>query len=439
MTAIKKFGGLGALLLSSGIVQVGGIVASTLVGVQLARYLGPANYGIYGLIMTVAALLALLAQFGQPVLATREAARAVSCRPQASLRAVIAWFVAVSFLLAGTVVASSALIVAAWSPDWLIGRQNFTGYTAATTFLLSVSAVIAALARGAGKNLAGQVGDALIRPVALSLLLFVAAQQQASLSIERALAAGLVASVIAIGYTSVVLIGLYGADHRPLGSYLPPGWAKASASLASTSLLFGLNSQFPILVAGLFLSAKDVGVLRVALSSALLMSAPLTISHIAVAPVVARLYSSGDEGGVVRMLAQTTVASFFITSLCVAVIAAFGRPLLVAAFGPEYVGAYLPLLIIGSSYIVLSAFGIASTYLNMTGREGLVVSGFLVSVPAGFLLSIPLTWAFGLHGAALGNLISVIAWHVYVLWFKGKAVGARLSVVHAWTVIRARE
>lgn len=71
-------GGLGPVLIKavtgSGFIRVVGMGFGFLVGIQLARGLGPSGYGIYGLVMAFISILAVPVEFGIPSLLTREVA-----------------------------------------------------------------------------------------------------------------------------------------------------------------------------------------------------------------------------------------------------------------------------------------------------------------------------------------------------------------------------
>ena len=57
-------------------IKVGNLFLSLMVGIVLARVLGPAEYGVYSYIMAISGLLIIPAQFGFPTLVTREVAKA---------------------------------------------------------------------------------------------------------------------------------------------------------------------------------------------------------------------------------------------------------------------------------------------------------------------------------------------------------------------------
>jgi O-antigen/teichoic acid export membrane protein len=211
---------------------------------------------------------------------------------------------------------------------------------------------------------------------------------------------------------------------------------QAATSLFSTSMLLAVNGNYPLLVAGLFVSAPDLGVFRVALASAALVALPTAIANIAVGPLVARLAREGDARALADTISHTTAATFLSTALGFLLLLAFGEPLITLLFGAEYVGAYRPLLILGAAQLIVSAFGIAGTYLNLTGGERLVLRAFILTVPIGLLVAVPLTWAFGIAGAATGNLCMVILWHWYVIVRNRRRIDVPLSLLAAWRHFR---
>src|SRR5690606_17389976 len=79
-----------ALVGSSGL-RLLGVGFSFLVGIQLARGLGVEGYGIYGLAMSIIAVLTIPTEFGLPQLLTREVAAAQSRGDFGRIRTIIRW------------------------------------------------------------------------------------------------------------------------------------------------------------------------------------------------------------------------------------------------------------------------------------------------------------------------------------------------------------
>ncbi|MCR6496037.1 oligosaccharide flippase family protein [Thermomonas sp. S9] len=93
--------GLGATLLKSvggatGVSMLG-MAFTFLLGWQLARGLGAAGYGIYGVAMAVVSMLGVPSQFGLPQLLTREVAAANAVHDWGRLNGVVRWALVLPF------------------------------------------------------------------------------------------------------------------------------------------------------------------------------------------------------------------------------------------------------------------------------------------------------------------------------------------------------
>lgn len=190
------------LLASSAIIQGFGLLATMAVGILLARYLGPKNYGVYGLVMAVVSLATVVAQFGLPQFATREAARSMSTRPQASPTAVIRRIAELGLAFWIGVPSLIAVIMLLSTPQWTEGRTGIILYAAATIFLLSIFGIGIGLTRGFGHNLFGQLLEMLARPVATAIALFAVYRLAGGLTVASTLAvqaAVLFAAAVALG------------------------------------------------------------------------------------------------------------------------------------------------------------------------------------------------------------------------------------------------
>ncbi len=427
------------LLAGSALVQVGGLVAVTLLGVQLARYLGPASYGIYGLIISIVSILTVVGQFGLPLLAIKEVASASSSNAHAGMRSVISWFVSHSIAAAFLTLAVSLIVAVLWSPVVIRGKADLVLLASGMMFVFSLLAVTIGIVRSAGMNLQGQAIDALAKPILIAAIVFAVERLTAGLTVRSALGAQLVASTACLAYCALATwkIAKRHAATRPTTQpstqrrYAPDRWLMVSSTFLSTSLLQAFNANYPLLLAGLFVAPVDLGIFRVALSSALLLGLPCSIANIGIGPLVAKLHKERKFDELADNLAHVTVLTFLLTFAGLLLLAAFGRLFLSILFGAEYTGALSPLLILGAAQLVVSAFGITGTYLNLTGNDRLVIRAFILAVPLGFAISIPLAWLYGIEGTAIGNLCMVTTWHWYVIVRNCETVRVPISIVGA--------
>jgi O-antigen/teichoic acid export membrane protein len=323
-------------------------------------------------------------------------------------------------------------------PTWLNGHETLTIFAAAFVAISAILASAVAILRGAGQNLTGQAIDLALRPALVVLVVF-ALHMSVGLTVGMALGAQIGTVVACLFLTSVLLWHTAGGRSQPPSGFHVERWSATSATYLANSLLGALNASYPMIVAGLFATGPDLGVLRVAIASAVLLNLPSQIANIATIPLVARHYAAGDILGLARTLSHTTLACFALTAAGWLFLLLFGKPLIVLLFGTEYAAAYAPLLMLGAGQLVIAAFGIAGAYLNLTNREGLVTRAFLISVPLGIAVSLGLAPSLGIIGASAGTVVMAAAWHFYVFAIHRRQVDAPLSLFAALKHVRSEE
>src|SRR5690606_12384491 len=152
--------------------RIAGMGFGFLVGVQLARGLGAEGYGIYGVAMSVIALLTVPTEFGLPQLLTREVAAAQVRRDWGRLKGILCWSSQVSLLISAVI----GVCVVAWL--LLSGRGLASPFGMTLLAGVAMVPVVAQLSmrsatlRGLQQILRGQLPDVLLRPMFYSLLLF---------------------------------------------------------------------------------------------------------------------------------------------------------------------------------------------------------------------------------------------------------------------------
>lgn len=427
--------GVAALLASSAIIQVVGLFITIGLGVIFARVLGPANYGRYGLTMAVVSIAIIPAQFGLPLLATREAATLQAS--SAGRRQLSVWFMRRS-LGASFLVATVLFIgLSIYRPSWAAGDTTLIWICAALVGGTAFLTLLLALLRGFGANLTGQAIDLIVKPTLMVGWGFVLAFT-GELGVQTALLGQAAAMAICIGVAGVVLVRSTHGDRGSVDLYRPSEWRKAGAAIMANSLLIALNGNYPLLVAGLYVAGDPIGIFRVALSAVALLSLPSTIANVAAGPRVAGEHARGDTHAITRTLSYVTIGCFGATLAIYSFMILFGKGLFLIVFGHRFVGAYVPFLVLGAAPVIISAFGIAGTYLNLTGHHSVVLRASMIAVPLGLVCTLFLTPVLGINGTAAGTVIMAAAWNAYVVIYKSKLVDAPLSLIAAIKALTGR-
>ncbi len=383
------------------------------VGIAVARWLGPQGYGqvslaraLYGVAVILAPLgldLSLLRHLGES-----DASRADKLAQVARLRRIT---------LAANLLALAAVawVGGPWLQAHVYRRPGFAvDLDVAFTALPFAAdlAILTAACRALGRVAWASAASLYLQPVARTLAL--AALLGLGLAGRGVLAAtgvGLVAADLALW--AMLAAGLR-SDRQAAsqGSAGPGGLAGLfgySGWMAAMLLTYGALKLLDILVLGHARPAREVGEYAAAAAIAQLVGLYPTALSQTLGPTVARLYAQGDPAGVRRELALYLRRASLICAPLLAGVAVFG-PWLDLVFGRRFHfdPALCAALALGA--YVSGVFGPMSVSLSMTGRHrlefGVLVTGALASL-CGCLALAPRYGGVGVALATLGGYVLV--------------------------------
>ena len=399
-------------LLGSGAIQVSGLLATTVVGILLARGLGVEGYGRFGIALAVVTLLCVPGELGLAKLVMREVGGASVRGDEPILKGALSW-------ATRTALVTSAAIVAVAGTVMLFRRGGGWSETDLTIViglplipLTVLTAIWTGAVMGLNNVLRGQMPLQLIRPLLFAL--FLAALFLFDLSADAPMAmllngaATAVALVMAGIWLSRLLPKAPGAARREDGR----AWLASSFSLAAIDALATLQGQIGVLFLGLLATSTDAGIFRVAASAALIISLPIQLIETISSPQFARSFGAGDRQGM-QHLASRSVQIGFLAFIAAAIVAiAFGKPLIELLFGAEYLPAYSPFLILCLARGTNAIFGMNAGLLMMTGRERQLAGAVALAVTANLILAGLLTPVLGPSGPAIGGLGYFVVWNL---------------------------
>lgn len=400
--------------------RIAGMGFGFLVGILLARGLGAEGYGIYGVAMSIIALLTVPTEFGLPQLLTREVASAHVARDWGRLRGMLDWSSRVSLAMSAVI----GLGVVAWLLSSGRGLASPLGMALLAGILLvplaaQVSMRSAAL-RGLQRIVTGQLPDVLLRPMLHALLLALAVWWFAPLTPVLAMASGVAAAALSLIAAQALLRRTLPAEVDAVPAILRSrDWWSSALPMALTEGMRILQGHVAILVLGAMATMAEAGLFRVATSVSLLIGTPLTLFAIVCAPIIAQLHAQGHRARLQRLLWWTSLAMAVSTLLLTVPFMVAGEHLLALAFGEEYRQANTALLILSAGLVVNGWFGVSATLLNMTGLQNRVTYASLLSLAVLVVLMFPLTTFAGVDGAAWATTLSLLAWCL-VMWHDGR-------------------
>ena len=392
-------------------VRLLGMAASFIMGVLLARWLSPAGFGTYGIIVALALVLSVVAQFGLPTLATREVSVAFAEQRWSGLRGYCQTFakiVAAASIVLGVVWACLAAAV-----PTLTGSTgaNLAGALLVPLFALTV--LVSAELRAVDRIVLGQSLEVALRPALLCGLLLLTIG--ANLTAPIAVALNVIASTVTLAAGLIWLRSSIPQPARRSAAEQPKGWFRPAAALAAVDVLKQLDVTYGMLLLGALSREAEAGYFRVALATIIFVSTPLSIFNVVLAPALARLFAQGERERLQRILTLSASAMFATTIAALLVVFFAGKLLIRLVFGASYEPAWLPLLLLTCAQVINGFFGVGWVLLSMSGGERRLTTSFMVSVAVSILAAIPLTAFFGAAGAGAAAIIgasiqNLLAW-----------------------------
>lgn len=432
--------GLGPLLLkavsgSAGL-RIVGMGFGFLVGVQLARQLGSEGYGIYGVAMSIIALLTVPTEFGLPQLLTREVASAQARHEWSRLKGILQWSYRTSLWISAAIslmVITSLLLTGS-------GLSSSLGMTLlAGVAMVPVAAQLSirsAAVRGLQLVVRGQVPDVLFRPLFHSLLLFLVPWLFMPLSPALAMALGVLAAGIALIAASYMLSTALPSEVATVSPITESKyWWSSALPMALTEGMRLVQGHVLILLLGWLVAMSDVGIYRVGSSIMLLIAMPISLFNIVSMPLIARLHSSGEQWELQKMLSFISVGMTGGAAVLSAPFFIAGDWVLAHVFGGEFgaSGAIVSMLCLG--VMINAFFGVSAVTLNMIGLQVRVTRASFSALIVLAASAIPLIIALGVLGAAVSHVLSLLVWNL-MMWrdariFSGLDTSI-LGIRHIW-------
>jgi O-antigen/teichoic acid export membrane protein len=392
---------LRALSGSTGIYLFGTAMAF-LVGVQLARGLGVAGYGLYGSAMAAATLGATFASGGLKLHATRDLAAYRAQGDHPSGARLIGW----SFryvLLLGVVAALAAGAYAVWG---LKASADLSVSTMVVTAFMALLALVGAILCGADRLVLGQALDTAIRPTAYAMLLGAAMLAFGTIDPGTAMILTVAAIVLTLlfGWRTVWRlwrvpeIGTASADeqHR---------WRKASAMMGLTTIMFAAEAAIPLIVVGALSTLEQAGLFRVATAITVFANMPASMILAMVPAMMASLYQRQEMRQLQRLALAAALIILAPTLALAGCLWIFGEDLLALGFGDDYRAASLIMSVLAAASVVNAVAGASTTLLHAARHDAVVTRAFGVSLAVtctGLLIA---AW----DGDAVSFAIAVVA------------------------------
>jgi O-antigen/teichoic acid export membrane protein len=277
---------------------------------------------------------------------------------------------------------------------------------------------------GLHREVQGQLPENLVQPGLLVLLLGGVLLLGLSFSPAQAMGLQVAVAAVAFGVGAGLLIRATPVKVRQAYPRFESRlWLNSVLPLAFIGGMQLINKNSSIVILGFFVPADQIGIYRVAVQASILAALGLHAINMVVAPRFASLYARGERERLQHLVTSSTRAILAFNLLVTAGAALLGRWFLDLFFGPEFVAAYVPLMILLIGQFVNSAAGLVGSVLNMTGHERETARGIVVSAAVNLLLNLLLAPSFGIIGAAVATAVALVTSNVLLWWAVRKRLG----------------
>ena len=414
-------------LAGTGVVRMASMVATFAVGVQLARELGVAGYGYYGIALSIVTIGGIPGELGLSRLVTREVSAASVRHDYSVLFGVLRWAEKMCWLVSGIVCLVIATIAAVLMSrgSYVLGVAVLLGL--ATIPFMALSRIYGGALQGLQFITLGQIPANLVRPLLLSLMLFAAY----FLGVMRP-AVGMALNSIAAVFV-FVLAKLWLSSRAPRKPAAPVKesrrkWLASTIPLALTDAMWMLQVELTTILVGALASPTGVSLFRIAVGTVGVAAAPFVVINNSAMPMIARLHAEGDK---VRLQKVVTYCAWLQTGgvlvLCLPLIL-FPGFLLSLVFGHAFAAAAPAMMILAAAQIMSATFGPNVLLLNMTHQERRVTFAMTVGVTVNAALVLILAAKLGPVGAAIGVLSSMLCWNVLTWRDAKRYLGVETSI-----------
>lgn len=407
------------------VVKVAGMLAAFVLAIVLARFLGPAGFGVYSFAYAIVGVLALPSQAGLPVLITREIADFGQEQRWGKVRGLWLWSRKVAVFTSSACV---LFILAWWAMPFGLSPERRAAilWVAPLIPLLAISALQSAALRGLRRTAVSLLPTFVVRPLLLTLavaIIALLANERIAPGIALALhgLAALVATLL--GYFLLRSAWPVALDSFPSQADERPIWFRALLGLSAVAGLQLILQYFDILLLASFSSDESVGFFRVAATVAVLASFGITALNLTLQPYISRALKDRSKS-LYRMMAAASWSGFAVALAFLLVVYFYGHEFIKIFFGEQYLPALPALIILAFGRSVAALFGPTEVVLMMSGNERVAFRALLLTVVITLILGIALVPRYELFGAAITSSVAIVLWN-FLYW---RAVRNKLEI-----------
>ena len=185
--------------------------------------------------------------------------------------------------------------------------------------------------------------------------------------------------------------------------------------LIFASVIWAFVGHLDTLMLGYFDTAANVGIYNAAFPSALLISVILTTFGIIFMPVSSELLAKNKLDELKKLFRVVTKWIFLLTLPGFLLLLLFANTVLRVFFGTEYVLGALPLSILAVGYFIASIVGPTAQILQALGKTKIILFNHSIVLILDFVLNLYLIPLYSIVGAAIATMVAISTWNILSL------------------------
>ena len=385
-----------------------------LLGILLARLLGPNEYGQFTYILSYLLLASGIIRTGASNLIVREVAAYNEKSENAKLHGFLVRFfqiITISSLIISLIFYAYVEYVSAR----IVGQVRSLIIVGLPLILLTgVMGFWESTTRGFGHMSRGQMAEFFVRPILLLLLITILLLGILPVPLNSVSAMGaysaatLLAAIVAFLLRSRSQLNHVVKFHP---EYETAKWLKNCFKLSAVGWISLLSIHLTPIQLGLMSSNDQVANFQISSQFAFIISLMVVIMNSNQASDISRHFSSGNFEKIQRLASKSCNISTAFSSIFFIIYILFGREIISFTVGNEYKNMYEVLLIVSLGTFINSITGSVGTIMNSCHMEKDAFLAVLAAVLAICIANFFLIPRFGALGAAIGIVISLTIWN----------------------------
>lgn len=186
---------------------------------------------------------------------------------------------------------------------------------------------------------------------------------------------------------------------------------KISLPMFMTSAMLFIMGWTDIIMLGMFRSANEIGIYRIALKIALLSSFTLGAINSISASKFSELYWNSENDRLKKVIKSSSKIIFW-TALPIFLITIILPNQILSIFGAEFVEGKPALIFLCVGQLFNAICGSVGLLLNMTGNQNIFRNIMLIGATSNIVLNTILIPGYGIIGASVATVASTIFWNI---------------------------